>query len=776
MSGTHLSRDFFDLVKAIGECRSKQEEDKIIENETIMLKSKFADTCSISDPKKFKEYLLRSVYVEMLGHDASTFAYIHAVNMCHTKHLIAKRVGYLVSSLFLNPSSELMILLINTIQKDLKSSNILEISFALIMVSKLANLEMVPVLMSLIQPLLSHVNELVRRRALIAFHRLVQIDDSIDPGLVQQVVRRALADPDPSVMGAALNMVYEIASNFDPEGRSSIFQDLVPSLVAIQKQILEYKLPKDYEYHRLPAPWIQIKLVQIFGLLGESNQEISSLLYEVLSETMRRCDIMSNAGAGLIYEVIKTSTKIKPYTTLLEHCSLYVSKFLNSDNYNYKYLGVTSLSLMVSVNPAFANEHQVTVVDCLEDADETLKRRTMDLLFKMTNHNNVEIVVERLLAHLAASDTQAKSDLCVKICSLAEQFAPSNQWFLETINMVYMEAGSGVKVPETVGHNLIRLIAEQEGGEDDLRTIAANGYIRLLEKFLGESEIDFSTDLLKVMIWVVGEYATIANLEGYTVDDVLDLLIDGMKREQQRDDTNHHLTESFITAIAKVGVHASETSKIQILQLFSDLEKDKTVKFDVRRRCREYTFVLKRNEAKTVLPFDASCEDIQIDLRNFDTFVAENKIGRVKSVSKQVAAPVVFKNLAGLRFDAYEAPKPVTVVSSVSSSPKLIPISSGSVTPFEQPVVRPQVTKQRWGPGGYQGPTISQPSSVVEQPVIVKQPAVTNPPPSIANEKILEKQKMARALFTGVRNERVVEQPPKAPSPDRKESDLLNFD
>lgn len=29
MSGSHLSKDFFELIKNIGECKSKQEEDKV---------------------------------------------------------------------------------------------------------------------------------------------------------------------------------------------------------------------------------------------------------------------------------------------------------------------------------------------------------------------------------------------------------------------------------------------------------------------------------------------------------------------------------------------------------------------------------------------------------------------------------------------------------------------------------------------------------------------------------------------------------------------------
>jgi len=40
------------------------------------------------------------------------------------------------------------------------------------------------------------------------------------------------------------------------------------------------------------------------------------------------------------------------------------------------------------------------VVDCLEDADDTLKIKTLDLLFKMTNTQNVEPIVDKLLTYL----------------------------------------------------------------------------------------------------------------------------------------------------------------------------------------------------------------------------------------------------------------------------------------------------------------------------------------------------------------------------------------
>jgi len=115
-SGSHLSKELLDLVKSIGESRSKQEEDKIITNEASLLKHKFNER-NISE-KKMKELLIRAVYVEMLGHDA-TFSHVFAINLTQSKNLLVKRIGYLAASLFIAESSEMIILMISTIQKDL---------------------------------------------------------------------------------------------------------------------------------------------------------------------------------------------------------------------------------------------------------------------------------------------------------------------------------------------------------------------------------------------------------------------------------------------------------------------------------------------------------------------------------------------------------------------------------------------------------------------------------------------------------------------------------
>lgn len=59
-----------------------------------------------------------------------------------------------------------------------------------------------------------------------------------------------------------------------------------------------------------------------------------------------------------------------------------------------------------------------------QDPDETLKRKTLDLLFKMTNAANVAFVVDRLVQHLRATgDAHFRAELAERITQLAERCA-----------------------------------------------------------------------------------------------------------------------------------------------------------------------------------------------------------------------------------------------------------------------------------------------------------------------------------------------------------------
>ena len=234
---------------------------------------------------------------------------------------------------------------------------------------------------------------------------------------------------------------------------------------------------------------------------------------------------------------------------MLDQAASSVARFLTSNNHNLKYLGITALSLIVQINPKYATEHQMVVVSCLEDSDETLKRKTLDLLYKMTNPHNVKFIVDKLLTHLKlTNDNYLRQELVGRIKELAEKYSPDNEWFITTMNSLFLISGDIVK-PETA-HYLLQLIAmgayvegqeEDEEADEQLRRYAVESYIKLLNTPLSK----LHDSLIRVIAWVLGEYGYLSKI--CTKEDIIDKLLDCNAQPIE-----HETRAWIISSIAKI--------------------------------------------------------------------------------------------------------------------------------------------------------------------------------------------------------------------------------
>ncbi|KAK4389103.1 AP-4 complex subunit epsilon [Sesamum angolense] len=769
--GFGQSKEFLDLIKSIGECRSKAEEDRIVLREIETLKTRLS---SPNTPKfKLKEYLIRLLYVEMLGHDAS-FGYIHAVKMTHDENLLLKRTGYLAVTLFLNEDHDLIILIVNTIQKDLKSDNYLVVCAALNAVCRLINEETIPAVLPQVVELLGHQKEAVRKKAVMALHRFYQRA----PGSVSHLIsnfRKRLCDNDPGVMGAALCPLFDLIT-IDADA----YKDLVVSFVNILKQVAERRLPKSYDYHQMPAPFIQIKLLKILALLGSGDKKASEQMYTIVGDIMRKCDSTSNIGNAILYECICCVSSLHPNPKLLEAAADAISKFLKSDSHNLRYLGIDALSRLIKISPEIAEQHQLAVIDCLE----------FEYLF-VCSFSCYKASMSLNLAFpymISISDNHYKTEIASRCVELAEQFAPSNQWFIQAMNKVFEHAGDLVNAK--VAHNLMRLIAEGFGEDDDaadtqLRSSAVESYLQIM----GEPKLPSA--FLQVICWVLGEYGTADGK--YSASYITGKLCD-VAEAHLADDT---VKAYAITALMKIySFEIAAGRAVDVLPECQSLIEEMLASHstDLQQRAYELQAILNldAHAVEKIMPMDSTCDDIEIDkslsfLNGYvqqavengaQPYIPESERSGMSNISNFKSQEDHESSTHALRFEAYELPKPVlsqNVPPILASSTELVPVPeplyvadilqpatsapSGSDAGPSELRLRLDGVQRKWGKPTYSSAT---PSTSSNDTVKIQNEATQRDSVGISNSKTRdvsydsrkqqveispEKQKLAASLF-----------------------------
>ncbi|XP_037307696.2 AP-4 complex subunit epsilon-1 [Pungitius pungitius] len=738
------------LIRGITELTSKHEEEKLIQRELASIKEQ------VSSPntsmRQMKELMVRAIYCEMLGYEAS-FSYIHAIKLAQQGTALEKRVGYLAVSLFLNESHELLLLLVNTVLKDLQSTNLIEVCMALTVVSQMFPKDMIPAILPLVEEKLNHPKEIIRRKAVLALYKFYLIA----PNQVQHIhnkFRKALCDKDPGVMTASLHIYLQMIQE-NPEG----YKDLTASFVTILKQVVGGKLPMDFNYHSVPAPWLQIQLLRILAFLGKNDQSTSEIMYDILDESLRRAEINHNITYAILYECVKCIYTIHPKSELLEKAAKCIGNFVLSTKINLKYLGLKALTYVVQQDPKLALQHQVTIIECLDHPDLIIKRETLELLFRITNAQNVTVIVEKMLEFLRVNkDDYTTIDLVGKVAELAEKYAPNNEWFIETMSTVFSVGGDTLQ-PD-IPNSFLKLLSEGfDSVEDDrkLRLFAVDSYVSMLQGEPGKLPQRF----LQVISWVLGEYSYLrGELEAATVLKLLAKLLD--MKSTSSETKNWVLMAMTKVCEGRVGVSVAQ----EVCETYSSC-----LDTALRQRAQELQHLSQDPDLRAkVLPRDAGPEPLEVDssLSFLDGFVSEALAAGAAPYKPQHQRQEELAQAKALSMEPYGLPISMSSCSIADrQSPTLLSVSSG--LSGDSPdlcqkggstTLKLDGVKRVWGRQGYlvQREPVEEPDLVeVTGPLQspnqhggAEGPPSQTPTPNPTPQPEQEKQQLASSLFVGL--------------------------
>lgn len=272
------------------------------------------------------------------------------------------------------------------------------------------------------------------------------------------------------------------------------FRKFVPHLVRIFSSLLQYGFSPEYDVGGVTDPFLQVKILRLLRMLGEGDAESSDLMNVVLAGVATNTDNVRNVGNSILYECVNTIMGIDSEAGLRVLAINTLARFLAHRDNNIRYVALNTLCTVVNLDMEAVQRHRNTIVDCLKDNDISIRRRALELVYSLVNTVNVRVLVRELVNFLSIADFEFRHDLTAKLCIVAEKYAPTPRWQIDTILRVMTIAGE--YVPESTCNALLGLIA----GTSDIQSYAVQKmYLALTTDITQQT-------LVRSAVWCIGEF------------------------------------------------------------------------------------------------------------------------------------------------------------------------------------------------------------------------------------------------------------------------------
>ena len=330
--------------------------------------------------------LLKLVYLEMFGHDMG-WASFNVLEVMSSQKYPHKRIGYLAAVQSFRPDTEVLMLAENLLKKDLTSPDKTLIHLPLNAIPHLINPSMANSLLADLLPRLSHSHPAVRKKTIVTLYRLAVVyPETLRPAWPKIKERLLDENEDPTVTAAIVNVVCELGWR-----RPQDFLPLAPRLFELLTQG--------------GNNWMAIKIIKLFSQLTPLEPRLVRKLLPPLTNIIKTTPAMS-----LLYECINGIIQggimeVAGGTTEGDEVArLCVSKLramlVVQGDPNLRYVALLAFAKITASHADLVADHQDVILECIDDADISIRTRALDLVVDMVNSNNLQMVVERLLKQL----------------------------------------------------------------------------------------------------------------------------------------------------------------------------------------------------------------------------------------------------------------------------------------------------------------------------------------------------------------------------------------
>ncbi|GBM44346.1 AP-3 complex subunit delta-1 [Araneus ventricosus] len=272
-----------------------------------------------------------------------------------------------------------------------------------------------------VMTLLSSTKPYLRKKAILLMYKIfLKFPEALRPAFPR--LKEKLEDPDPGVQSAAVNVICELARK-NPKN----YLSLAPVF---------FKLMTSSTNN-----WMLIKIIKLFGALTPLEPRLGKKLIEPLTNL-----IHSTSAMSLLYECINTviavlisiSSGMPNHSASIQLCVQKLRILIEDSDQNLKYLGLLAMSKILKTHPKSVQAHKDLVLQCLDDKDESIRLRALDLLYGMVSKKNLMEIVKKLMSHMdKAEGAQYRDELLSKIIDICSQnnyqYITNFEWYVSIL-------------------------------------------------------------------------------------------------------------------------------------------------------------------------------------------------------------------------------------------------------------------------------------------------------------------------------------------------------
>ena len=576
-----------ELIRAVRACKTMAEERAVITKECALIRTAFK-----SENNNFRHRnVAKLLFIHMLGYP-SHFGQMECLKLIASPRFAEKRVGYLGLSLLMTENLEVLTLVTNSVQQDMRSKNQYVVGLALTVLGNMSSPDMCRDLFSDLDRALRNSNSYIRKKAAVACIRVLQKV----PELVEDCLERItslLTDRNHAVMLTGCTLMQR-AMIIDPSHMDS-FKPHLRSLVKILKNLVLNNYAPEHDVSGVTDPFLQVKVLQLLRLLGQDDDDAVDEMNDVLAQVATNTESNKNAGNCILYECANTILSIDCESGLRVLAINILGPFLLNKDNNTRYVALTMLTKVVQTDLGAVQRHRATIVDCLKDPDISIRRRALELLYSLVNKQNVRALAREMLNYLVVADPEERQSLCNRTADVIREHAPNTEWHIEVLVSMLQIAGNYAS--GDIVASLVALVGTNE---------ATNLYGT--HKLYWACKDDLSQLALNhCAAWCIGEYGqqllrpcpeTVGPThvgESCTELEVYELLSKMMRRHSSTNTTRSYVVNACFKLTQRM-TDATVVEKLtKILKKFSS-----NVHLELQARSCEYLNLLKPNTSTTI--------------------------------------------------------------------------------------------------------------------------------------------------------------------------------